>query len=106
MFTIDQAGPFADGYRIRVCLGNLLASMYRHHPRGGEGIYWAEVSSIVEALDRDKTDDAMEEHEAIEWLNKMCEEGCHFEIVDDNLILINESPDYCSICGAEQCESC
>lgn len=97
MFTLDQTGLFADGsgghHRIRVCLGNLLANMYRHHPRGGEGIHWKEVEPIVRSLDNEKPDDCNDEYEAIDWLNKMCEEGCHFELMDGDLMLIDETRD-------------
>jgi hypothetical protein len=94
VILISDAGCWADGAgghdRIRMVMANTLATLYRHHPRGGEGVHWPEVSEVCEALDSEMSDDAWEEDEALEWLNRACEDGCWFEFVDGDLMLVSE----------------
>lgn len=92
MFLITDVGCYADGGfghdHVRQVLARLLKRMHRHHPRGGEGLHWSEVKPIVEALEAPMSDDAWEEDEAIEWLDRDCEEGCHFTFSDGDLLLV------------------
>lgn len=95
MYLVTDTGCFADGSLghdyVRDRIADHLEALYRHHPRGGDGMLWGEVGPIVEALRGDMSDDAWEEYEGIDWLNRMCEEGCAFELVDGNLMLVDTS---------------
>jgi len=74
MFLATDCGCYIDDSRghaqIRMVMGNILATLYRHHPRGGPGLYWSEVEPIITALDGEMSYDAWEEDEALAWLNK------------------------------------
>ena len=89
-------------------MANMLANLYRHHPRGGPGLHWSEVEPICEALDGPMSDDASEEIEALEWLNRECYDGTHFEMVDGELMLLGPQ---CKVCGDRidadgNCQTC
>jgi hypothetical protein len=94
MYLLTDTGCYADGAHghkhIRAVLAENLTMLYRHHPRGGEGIHWIKVQHIVDALAGDPSDDIWEEIEAIEWMNKQCEPGCLFEMIDGDLMLAEE----------------
>lgn len=93
MFTADSIGVVADGaldhQHIRDRLADLLTRMFRHHPRGGEGICWSTASALVDELRGEMSDDASEEEDAINMLNEKCVSWeCFFEMVDGDLMIV------------------
>jgi hypothetical protein len=71
-------------------MSNLLSRLYRHHPRGGDGLYWSVVAEIVDALDGNPSDDYSEENEAIDWLNKECFDDTYFLLENGDLMLVKD----------------
>lgn len=96
MYT--EPGCYADGCfghdHIRAVMATMLTHMFRHQPRGGDGIYWEEVEPITERLLEDPSDDFGEEDDAIHWLNKMCATGLYFTMLDGDFVLIHEDEEY------------
>ena len=97
MYLISDVGCWADGARgyaaQRVMVAEQLEVLHRHHPRGGDGLHWGEVKPICDSLRTDMSDDDSEMDDALEWLNEACEDGCHFEFIDGDLMLMADDED-------------
>lgn len=97
MFHTHDTGCFADGSfghdHVRATLANLLELMFRHHPRGGDGVHWGDAAPLVAELRGEMSDDASEEYDAINMLNTLCcASGVYFTLEDGDLVL-TESED-------------
>ncbi len=95
MFLISDVGCYADGalghQHVRDKMADLLERLYRHHPRGGNGLYWeSDIKALVAELRGEMSDDASEEYEAIEWLNRECYDDTRFELIEGNLVLVGD----------------
>ena len=47
--------------------------------------------AIATALRAEMSDDAWEEYEALDVLNSQCVEGCYFDFVNGDLLLVDEA---------------
>lgn len=89
MFTLHDVDRFAMG-NPREALAGLIEAMFRHHPRGGDGIRWTDddLKGVHHSLlTGPRPDDGWDESEALDALNSYCEEGVEFEIRPDGVIL-------------------
>ena len=92
MYLSSDVGCFADGSlghkHIRDVLAKELTTLYRHNAGGGDGLHWNKVANLVDALNGEPSDDAWEELEALDWLNRQCYDDTYFEFVDGDLMLV------------------
>lgn len=96
MFIDSDRGCWADGAlghsHVRSVMAQLLIRLYRHHPRGGDGLYWkSNIEALVSELGSDMSDDASEEDDAIEWLNHECYDDTYFSLCDGDLLLMTDN---------------
>lgn len=100
MFLTTDTGCYADGAaghgHVRSVMASLLENLYRHHPRGGDGLHWSsDIKPLVAELRGEMSDDASEEDDAIEWLNKACLDGTRFVMSNGDLLLVDEDWEDC-----------
>ena len=98
MFTANEIGCIADGSfghaHVRERLADLLVHMFRHHPRGGDGVHWAEAAPLVAELRAEPSDDYSEEDDAIGLLN---EHAVSWEVLfsmEDGDLMLVATDDY------------
>lgn len=90
-FKPSDAGCYADGafghQHVRERLAHEVEALARRTFKIDEH------ADLIAELRADMSDDASEEEHAIGLLNNYCADGCHFEFVDGDLMLVVDGDD-------------
>lgn len=92
IYTREDCGCYADGARGSLDVDRMTVELAESHGFRAADMYaviQASMGDAVRESDADRLSTMAEG--AIDYLNTLCEEGIHFDIVDCDLLLISDA---------------